>query len=74
MTRVVAILAVMLYAAILALISMTLEARSVERSSLEARVAALERQLQRRVRPIIQVNRASIYNTDGEVIVEKVEK
>lgn len=41
---------------------------------LENTVTVLEEHLKQRIRPIIQVQRATIYNTDGEVVVQAVDK
>jgi len=38
--------------------------------SLEDRVAWLEDKMIERVKPVIQVNRATIYNTEGEIVLE----
>lgn len=40
------------------------------RESFQDRITILEGQMQRRIRPIIHINRASVYNSDGEVVVE----
>lgn len=37
---------------------------------LVTRVNDLERKMERKFRPMINVTRASIYNTDGEVVIE----
>ena len=41
--------------------------------SIEARIELLERQMESKIRPIIQINRATVYNTDGEIVVETPE-
>ena len=40
--------------------------------SIEARLALQERKLMDRVRPVIQINRATIYNSQGEIVIEEV--
>ena len=42
--------------------------------SLRDRVTWLEDKMIERVKPVIQVNRATIYNTDGEIVLETKEK
>ena len=42
--------------------------------SLRDRVASLEDKMIERVKPVIQINRATIYNTEGEIVIEKLEK
>ena len=42
--------------------------------SLVNRVAWLEDKMIERVKPIIQINRATIYNTDGEIVLETNEE
>jgi len=38
--------------------------------SLNARIALLEKQMKDKIRPVIQINRATVYNTDGEIVIE----
>ena len=38
--------------------------------SVDARIALLEEQMKDKIRPVIQINRATVYNTDGEVVIE----
>ena len=41
--------------------------------SLGSRVTWLEDQMIKHTKPIIQVNRATIYNTEGEIVVETLD-
>ena len=38
--------------------------------SVNDRIALLERQMKEQIRPVIQINRATVYNTDGEIVIE----
>lgn len=38
--------------------------------SVDVRIALLEEQMKDKIRPVIQINRATVYNTDGEVVIE----
>lgn len=38
--------------------------------SREERIALLEKQMKEKTRPVIHIERATIYNTDGEVIIK----
>ena len=38
--------------------------------SVDARIGLLEEQMKDKIRPVIQINRATVYNTDGEVVIE----
>ena len=42
--------------------------------SIEARIELLEKQIESKIRPIIQINRATVYNTDGEIAIETIEE
>ncbi len=42
--------------------------------SLNDRISLLEEKMIERVKPIIQINRATIYNTEGEIVVEGLDK
>ena len=44
--------------------------KAAQRQSIEDRIEWLEEKMIERVKPIIQVNRATIYNTDGEIVLE----
>lgn len=53
---------------------MVFDRLTMERDSLEARVQLLEEKVQRDAIPRIYVQNASIWNTDGEIIVETYDK
>ena len=38
------------------------------------RIALLEKQMQDKIRPVIQINRATVYNSDGEIVIEGLGK
>jgi len=38
--------------------------------SREARITLLEQKMREKTRPVINVQRATIYNTDGEIVIE----
>ena len=38
--------------------------------SVNARIALLEEQMKEKTRPVIRINRGTVYNTDGEVVIE----
>ena len=44
------------------------------RQSLEDRVTWLEDKMIERIKPVIQINRATIYNTEGEIVIEGLDK
>jgi len=44
---------------------------TMQERSQNDRLTQLEIQMKMKMRPIIQVNRATIYNTDGEIVVEE---
>ena len=46
---------------------------SATKQSLVDRVSLLEEKMIERVKPVIQINRATIYNTEGEIVVEVLE-
>ena len=46
--------------------------RTMSGDSVNARIALLEKQMKDKVRPVIQINRATVYNTDGEIVIEGV--
>jgi len=41
--------------------------------SLQSRVTWIEEKMVERIKPVIQVNRATIYNTDGEIVIETLD-
>ena len=45
-----------------------------EASSLDARIALLERQMKKKLRPVINIERAAFYSTDGEIVIEEVSR
>ena len=49
---------------------MILNTRNMERSSLEERVATLEELMREKSRPVIYIQRGTVYNSDGEVVIE----
>jgi len=44
-----------------------------ELKELKNQTGLLKSQLDQRVRPIINIDRASVYNTDGEVVIETLD-
>lgn len=42
----------------------------MERSSLEERVETLEELMREKSRPVIHIERGTVYNSDGEVVIE----
>ena len=48
--------------------------KTMSSDSVNDRIALLERQMKDKVRPIIQISRATVYNTDGEIVIEGVGK
>lgn len=47
-----------------------LDTRNMERSSLDRRVATLEEMMREKTRPVIHIERGTVYNSDGEVVIE----
>ena len=48
--------------------------KTMSGDSVNARIALLEDQMKEKIRPVIQINRATVYNTDGEIVIEEVKK
>ena len=44
--------------------------RTMSSESVNDRIALLEEQMKEKTRPVIQINRGTVYNTDGEVVIE----
>jgi len=44
-----------------------------EKDAAEARIELLERKMEEKFRPMIMVNKATIYNSDGEIVIEEHE-
>ena len=44
--------------------------KSMVNGSVNDRIALLEKQMKDKVRPVIQINLATVYNTDGEIAIE----
>ena len=44
-----------------------------QKESMEGRIELLERKIEEKFRPMIMVNRATIYNSDGEIVIEEAE-
>jgi hypothetical protein len=65
----VTVAAVMISCAVLAFLTVW-DYREARDRSVEARLSLLERQAARKSRPIIQVQRASIYSMEGELVLE----
>ena len=40
--------------------------------SVDARIALLEEQMKEKSRPVIRINRGTVYNTDGEIVIEGI--
>ena len=69
MNRTIAIVATIAGAAfILGLI--VLDSRNMERLVLEERVEMLEEMMREKSRPVIYIERGTVYNSDGEVVIE----
>jgi len=66
---IVVMAAVMISCAVLAFL-IVWDYREAKDRTIEARLALIERQMARKSRPIIQVQRASIYSMEGELILE----
>jgi len=66
------VLAVLLALTSLTLVSLLiiLDTTIATNQSLGARVTWLEDKMIEKVKPVIQVNRATIYNTEGEIVLE----
>jgi len=47
------------------------DAYNMERVSLENRIETLETQLTQKMHPIIQIQNASVYTAEGEIIIEE---
>ena len=62
------------FALILALAVILWDWRSGVDVSVDARIALLEEQMKDKIRPVIRINRATVYNTDGEIVIEEVKK
>ena len=73
MNRTIAIVAAIAGATII-LAVMILQTRTMERSSLEERVATLEEMMREKSRPVIHIERGTVYNSDGEVVIEEARK
>ena len=43
-----------------------------EKGDLRGRIILLERKLERKTQPIIQINRASVYPTEGDIVIEGI--
>jgi len=48
--------------------------RGLEAQSLNERIAYLEKQIERRAIPVIQVQRATLYAGSGEIVVEDLKQ
>ena len=46
--------------------------RTMSADSVNERVALLEKQMKDKIRPVIQINRGTVYNTDGEIVIEEI--
>ena len=69
-----AIIALLMISFILICLMLILDTNVATNGSLRNRVTALEEQMIRRTKPVIQINRATIYNTEGEIVVETLDK
>ncbi len=58
------------FALILALAVILWDWRAGVDDSVNDRIALLEKQMKDKIRPVIQINRGTVYNTDGEVVIE----
>lgn len=58
------------FAVLIALTLVLWDWRSGVDDSVGARIALLETQMKDKVRPVIHINRATVYNTDWEVVIE----
>lgn len=66
---IVGVMAVVVSCAVLAFLSVW-DYREARDRSLAARLSLLERQMARKARPIIQVQRGSVYSMEGELVLE----
>jgi len=66
----------LLLATILILLSLlfVLDTNIGTNQSLRDRVTWLEEKMVERTKPVIQINRATIYNTEGEIVIETLDK
>ena len=48
--------------------------RTMSAESVNDRIALLEKQIKDKIRPVIQINRGTVYNTDGEIVIEGLGK
>ena len=69
-----AIIALLMISLILICLMLILDTNVATNGSLRNRVTALEEQMIRRTKPVIQINKATIYNTEGEIVVETLDK
>ena len=46
--------------------------RDMSNKSVNERIAFLEEQMKEKIRPVIQINRGTVYNTDGEIVIEGI--
>jgi len=51
---------------------MLLDFHTASNEAVLARLELHEKKLKEKTRPIIQVTRATIYNTDGEIVIEEI--
>ena len=58
------------FALILALAAILWDWRVGVDDAVDDRITLLEKQIKDKVRPVIQINRATVYNTDGEIVIE----
>lgn len=65
-----AIVLIVFLAAVLIYAGAVWDERSMATGAVDARIALLEKQMQDKIRPVIQINRATVYNTDGEIVIE----
>lgn len=70
----IGICALMIMVIILLAILFILDTSLGTNQSLRDRVTWIEEKMVERSKPIIQVNRATIYNTDGEIVIETLDK
>ena len=64
------IILVVFLAAALLYAGMVWDEKTMSDDSVNDRIALLEKQMRDKIRPVIQINRATVYNTDGEIVIE----
>ena len=69
-TKVLNFIAVLL--ALGLLVYFYVDTREREIDSLNARLELMEQKIRERTRPVINIQRATVYNTDGEIVIQDI--